>query len=214
MSSQSGVATTPTRGGLRLLRAAALGGSSLALAGGAHLAGGGRLPGPATLGALALLVGTVAVALTGRRCRGPLLIGVLGIEQFALHIVLSAAAAPVRWADPGGAVHSALGHSALGHSALDHLTLPAAAQSGAAATMLVAHLLATVATAWLLARGEAWFWRVASQAMRILRAGPGHGWRPRRDVAPEFGLADVVVAYLGGDGAPRGPPAAGTLRVI
>ena len=33
-------------------------------------------------------------------------------------------------------------------------------------TMIVAHIAATIATAWLLGRGEAWLWRTAEQAIR------------------------------------------------
>ena len=74
--------------------------------------------------------------------------------------------------------------------------------------MIVGHTAATVATAWLLGRGEAWLWRTAERAIRAALptlTGRVADDRPGliivRRTSPWVGPAYAV-------SAPRGPPAA------
>ena len=188
----------------RAVRVAMLGATSLLLATSAHTIGGGDLPGPGVLAVTAIVLGLVAVPLTGRRCRTGVLLAVLGVQQTLLHLLFSSAAAdPV--CQPSGGMDAAV-HQ-LGAACAMHSAMPMTG-AGTSWTMIVAHAAATVATAWLLGRGEAWLWRTAEQAIRaalgtltgrladdkphLITVGRMSPW-----VAPAYALS-----------APRGPPAA------
>lgn len=172
-----------------MVRAGVLGGSAVALAAGAHTLGGGQLPSPAVLIPTVGLVGLVATVLTARRMRfGPLL-GLLAVEQVLLHLGfgLGTAGPMAPGAGTGGSVVTLMaGHHDLGSlaatvgadtadptvagtamGALSALVMPGSAMNGP--TMLIAHLVATVLTALVIARGEAWLWSVVSRLIR--RAG-------------------------------------------
>lgn len=199
----SAPAPSPVRGRVRLLRTAALGSASLTLATTAHLLGGGHLPGPLPLIALALLVGTIAVAVTARRCQLPLLAAMLGAEQYGLHAAFGALA------ETGPS--SCLDSGATGHVAAGHVGLTCAGGVGpdgtpASIPMLLAHAVAVLVTAWLLARGEAWAWRVAGEMARVLaiRGQPGLPDAPH-PVPPRF-LGRMAPRIRLADAAPRGPP--------
>ncbi len=193
---------SPLRGAGRVVRAAALGGASLLLAGGAHLVGGGALPAPGLLVLVAALVGLTAVTITGRRCRLPLLLSVLGVEQILLHHLFNLASAT---SAIGGACSTSSAHHLMAHGCWS-----ASATSGSAAelgwAMLAAHAASVLATGALLARGEAWFWRVADRIVAAASAQPT-GWpsRPRALVVPALQLVRPALAYA--PAAPRGPPA-------
>jgi hypothetical protein len=88
-----------------------------------------------------------------------------------------------------------------------HGKMPMADAGTMSWTMIVAHITATIATAWLLGRGEAWLWRTAEQAIRAaLGSLTGRladdrprliiRWRMSPWIAPAYEPA-----------APRGPPA-------
>src|SRR4051794_24859332 len=145
----------PLDGRLRVLRVVALGGASMLLAAGAHLAAGGRLPSPGILVVTTFLVGLTAVTLTARRCRFGLLAIGLGVEQLILHEVF--AASSMAWAP---ALHAAGGHDATGHMVVTDVP------AGMATSPLMAagHLVATLATVWLLAHGEDWLWGLGERA--------------------------------------------------
>lgn len=195
-------AGSPTAGWPRLLRVIAFGGSSLLLAGLAHLMGGGQLPGAALLLVLGAVTGAVAAVVTARRCRLPLLLAVLTVEQVALHTLFTAAGPPGCPASAGmPAAHDG------------SLTCTPALSSSAAPDsdphtllMLAGHLLATALTAWVLARGEAALWRLAERVVRA--AEPLH--TPWPAVAPRLRALPLLLCLPAGtrpdDAAPRGPP--------
>lgn len=195
----------------RAVRVAVLGATSLLLATSAHALGGGDLPALGVLAVTAIVLGLVAVPLTARRCRTGVLLAVLGVQQTLLHLLFGSAAAHP------GCGPSGLGTAAhqLGAACAMHATGPMGVQStGSMAdagttswTMIVAHIAATIATAWLLGRGEAWLWRTAEHAIRAaLGSLTGRvaddrphliiNWRMSPWIAPAYEPA-----------APRGPPA-------
>lgn len=189
----------PLAGGRRLARAAGLGLATYGLAVGAHAAAGGHLPGWPVSVALTALLGVLAVAVTRRRLRLPALLAALVGSQGALHVLLSLLETP--------SASCAMG--AGGHHADTVVCGPAAAASATmlmpSMPMLVAHAGATVATAWVLARGEAWLWRVLRSVVRLpvpARRSPG----PRPAVPGPAGLRSAA-RWLRPD-APRGPPPA------
>lgn len=189
----------PLRGGVRVLRAGVLGTTSLGLALGGHLAAGGHQPPPVLLAVCAGLLGLTAVTATARRVRLPLLLGLLGVQQVLLHLAFDAGA---------GAAACAGVDPHVGHAAGSALSC---GPGGAAATampgwpMLLAHVLATAATALLLLRGEQALWALADRVVRAATAAPTVR-RPRavlpRALRPTAALATAVLSPA----APRGPP--------
>lgn len=194
--------TSPVRGTGRAIRAGVLGGTSMLLAGGAHLMGGGVLPAPGVLVVVAALVGLTAVTITGRRCRLPLLLGVLGLQQVLLHHLfdLVSASSAIEAACRTSGPHHLMAHGCWSASA----TTSSAGEMGW--LMVTAHAGAVLATAALLARGEAWFWRVADRIVAAAADQPS-SWptRPRAFVVPALHLVSLDLAYA--PAAPRGPPA-------
>lgn len=192
----------PVRGVGRAVRAGVLGGASLLLAGGAHLMGGGALPAPGVLVVVAALIGLTAVTITGRRCRLPLLLGVLGLQQLLLHYLfdLVGASAAIGAACSTSGPHHLMAHGCWSASA----TSSSAGEMGWA--MVAAHAAAVLATAALLAHGEAWFWRVTERIVAAASAQPT-GWpsQPQAVVIPALQLRQRSLAYA--PAAPRGPPA-------
>jgi hypothetical protein len=200
---------TPAHGATRVLRAVALGSAALGLAVAAHAGTGGGVPSGWVLGLVGAPMTLVALLVTARRCRPGVLLAVLGMAQLALHTAFTTLA-------PGGpSLAGWLPVMPLGehgaHSSAMQMSLDAAAGGpahGAGGVMTVAHVLATLATAWLLARGEGALWRVARRlfprcpttarlASAAAQQGPVQG-RARRAVQ--------VWVLAGGRGL-RGPPA-------
>jgi hypothetical protein len=189
----------PTRGRLRLLRATVLGAASLLLAVLAHPLGGHPLPGVAAGLLLLALTGVVALVATGRRCRLAVLFPLLGSEQVLVHLQLIGAR-------PG----ACLAPDAMPRAHVDAISCHALAEdgllSGADGAMLLAHVLATALTAWLLTRGEATLWQlcdgVVRAALPTLTARPSVR-RPMDVRAPLPALRGVA---LPADATPRGPP--------
>ncbi len=137
-----------------MLRATVVSALVLALSAGAHLGGGGILPHPGVFLGLAALTMLSATVVAKRTLKLPALIGVLGGGQFALHHAFgffATAATPVVCASDS----THLGHSAvLTCTVVSAEASPHASGGGAGAPMFVAHAIATVATAMLIARGE------------------------------------------------------------
>lgn len=141
----------------RMLRAAVVSAIVLVLSAGAHLGGGGILPHPGVFVGLAALTMLSAIVVAKRTLRLPALVAVLGGGQFALHHafgLLSTGASTVVCAS--ASAHTGHpGYAALSactvKSAETHMHAPVA---GAGAMMFVAHAIATLATAILIARGE------------------------------------------------------------
>jgi hypothetical protein len=150
-------------GALRGVRAAVLATAALVLAAAAHLAGGGAVPSVPTLALLGVPLAWGAVALTGRP-RGRLaILSALGVAQVALHGAFMVLAAP-------GCALSLAGSAAMpamptmpamtgasmsgGLLACTGRGMASMAAVGPPSVMLAGHVLATVATALLLAHGE------------------------------------------------------------
>lgn len=180
----------PDRGAWRLVRAAAVASTVVGLAAAAHVVAGGVLPGPWLLLGLSALVLCGALLLAGRRMSAPVLLAVLGAGQVGLHQVfcwLGVETVPVH--APSGADHLLAGHDPGLSAGWSTGVVPDVAHAGAAtsadASMTVAHVLATVACALVLARGESLLWRLWTW------------WQPVRA---------VVVAVLRLPVPPRVPP--------
>lgn len=148
------------------MRVALLGGGSLLLATAAHLSGGGTLPGPGVLAVAAFVLGLVATLLTRHRVRLPVLLAALVPQQVMLHVLFDTAAAAAGGCSPAQAAHHAM-------TVLTCMPAHGLGPMGYAWPMFVGHLVATLGTAWLLARGEAWCWRLVDRAARAAYASPG-----------------------------------------
>ncbi len=185
-----------TGGWARLARAGVFGGASLFLAAAGHVAGGGTLPGAGLLMLTAIGLALVSVTLTARRVRFAVLLAGLAVEQILLHLLFHAASTAVTCAAVVMPGHSMSGASVCGGGAASTSGWP----------MLVGHTLAVLATAWLLARGERWLWRVADRLLPQVGPSAGRVRRARAVVVPALGvfLAPTRWALTG----PRAPPLA------
>jgi hypothetical protein len=207
----------PNRGATRIARAASFGVATLALACGAHLSAGGELPSMTVLGVLALPLVVAAAILTRRRCGRGLLLVSLAVAQVLLHEALMRFASHV----PGGAVHAAIDGQYGVHSMMSGpmSTHSASAMNGAmggatlsgadgwTAMMTAAHVVATIVTALLLARGEQALWQLVTRLLptlpclpRLLSCGP------RQSIVLLSVPALRPCLASGGSGL-RGPPA-------
>jgi len=189
-------AMTLTGGWARLARAGVLGGASLFLATAGHVVGGGMLPGAGLLALTAIGLALVSVSLTARRVRFGVLLAILGVEQLLLHLLFHASTTAVTCAAvvmPGHAMSAA---SVCGGASASAVGWP----------MLLGHALAVLATAWLLAHGEQWLWRVTDRILSYARAAAGRVRRPRPVVvaAHTAFLVPLRWALTG----PRAPPIA------
>ncbi len=70
--------------------------------------------------------------------------------------------------------------------------------------MVAAHAVATVLVAWLLARGETWWWRTVAELARIVRVRPARRRARLAQVTARPALVVVRVALA--TASPRGPP--------
>ncbi len=145
------------RGALRGARAAVLAVVALALAATAHAAAGGSLPSLPLLALVVVPLAWGAVALTVRPLGPVLLVGALGTSQLVLHEAFMVLSAPACAAGPAASMAGMPGHhlavSAMTGGCMSHGTAMAGGTTGAG--MLVVHAVATVATALLLAHGDA-----------------------------------------------------------
>ncbi len=189
------------RGRRRLIRIAALGGGSMLLASAAHLIGGGRLPSPAVLAVTTFLVGLTALTVTARRTRFWLFAVVLGVQQLLLHEVFVATS----MTSPGCPPQLSGGHTATmsGCLADPHA---AAGMAGSGVGMVLAHLAATLATAFLLARAEAWLWNLGERVVRVATATPTPRVQRARSAGPQP-RPTVLTGCRRTAADPRGPPA-------
>lgn len=186
-----------------------LGGGSLLLATLAHVVAGGRLPGAWVLALSGLLLGVVAVTLTARRCRFPLVLAALTLQQVLLHLVFDAASSLAAGCNALPAAATAHAAHGVGLPALTQGCGMSAAMGHAAPpgwAMWAAHLAATVLTAALLTRGEAWLWRATDRFVAAATAAPGRYRRPAAVVEPVGRTRPVLSRRVPGPAAPRGPP--------
>jgi hypothetical protein len=187
----------PTRGATRLARAAAFGVAVLTIAVGAHVSAGGALPSMTVLAVLSLPLMMAAVVLTSRRCGLALLLGSMAAAQVLLHPTLMALAAqvPGDMSDQMGAASA----SAMGGQAMAPI-------DGRSVTMTSAHVIATVVTTLLLARGEQALWQLVSRLLPALPSEPTVvGCGPLQAPAPASAPALAPSLVSGGLGL-RGPP--------
>jgi len=142
----------PTTTRWRLIRGTAFAVLAGQLAALGHHLGGGALPDPAVLMTVTLFLGGAVCSLARRRRTGPQILGMLLLSQVVFHaaFLLTAdhsghAGQPVTMGTPGAA---------------------------ATAQMLAFHLIAALATAWLLTRGEDTLFRLFAALRRVLANGP------------------------------------------
>jgi len=168
--------TSAAAGPVRILRAALL--AAVLLTGGAvaHAVGGGMLPSPLVLAVLGVLLVPVVLAATRRRLGPGRAAAYLALSQLGIHLALhsmhpvtgSASAAPVHCGD-AAMVAAAHASGALGATGrLDPagmVGMPGMADGGflgLTPAMVLAHAVATVLLAWVVARGEDVLWLVVS----------------------------------------------------
>jgi hypothetical protein len=206
----------PTQGATRIARAAAFGVATLTLATGAHVVAGGALPSPLVLASLALPLTLAAVILTSRRCGPLLLLGSLAAAQAVLHETLMALAGHASddlgtaGMDGHHGAHTVLFDpmSAQSASAMDSMTgsLPISGAGGWSVTMTAAHVVATIITALLLARGEQALWQLVARLLptlpripRLLSCGP-------RQAPVLLSVPALRPSLVSGGSGLRGPP--------
>ena len=186
----------------RFPRAAAFTAAMFALAAGAHVLAGGSLPQPAIVAGLVALMLAPVMILSKIRFNAPGMIGLLSAGQLVLHEAFSALSASTGFTPvDGGHLHSGAQAHPLAVAVMpEHAAAPSA-------LMLVLHAAATLATAIVLARGEAAVWALAAWLLplvRILTALVSPDW-PHLPAAP----AIVVPSRWRNLRLPdlRGPPA-------
>jgi hypothetical protein len=163
------------------LRAACVATGILALAAGAHAAGGGDLPAPGILLAVLALTALACTAATRLRLSFPAMTVLLGAGQVVLHQVFTASSAAGLAVDPAvpDLHHVSSAASPVIGTASGHLHQP---DSPAGTLMLLAHALATVTCALLMAKGEAALWALAGWLRPLVRlpeaVRPDAGPRP------------------------------------
>ncbi|SEP68039.1 hypothetical protein [Microlunatus flavus] len=197
--SRAASASTALTGAGRAARVGLLGGGSLLLATAAHVSGGGSLPGPGVLVVAGFVLGLVALLLTRRRVRLPVVLATLVPQQVALHVLLDAAASAAGGCTPVQAAHHAM-------ATLTCMPTHGMGPMGYAWPMFVGHVVATLGTAWLLARGEAWCWRLAERVTRAALVQPGARPSRRRARPVVEALVGALPRRTPGPHGSRAPP--------
>jgi len=209
---------SPVAGPLRVTRAALVATLVLALGAAAHAAAGGHLPDPLVLAALAAF--TLAGTLVAARARFtvPRLVGVLGAAQAGLHVALDTLGHAAAACVPAGAATAGHGgHGTVvctGSAAVPDAAASVAGTGGAGAWMVVAHAVATLVLAVVLARGERALERLLAWltprvlAPTAVAAGPA---RPAR-VLPTAELPRLAARHPG-TAPTRGPPPRGLVGI-
>lgn len=149
----------------RFPRTVALTGAIFALAAGAHVLAGGSLPQPAIVTGLVALVLAPVMILSKIRINAPFMAALLGVGQLVLHEAFNAFSVSTGFTPAEGIhVHDlAQSHSPTGAVIpVEHAAVPGG-------LMLVLHAAATLATALVLARGEAAVWALAAWLRPLVR---------------------------------------------
>jgi hypothetical protein len=203
---------TPTRGLLRGLRAASLGGVGFVLALVAHLAAGGAAPGPVALLVLAGLISLAAVRLTGTRL-SPVRVGVsLTAMQVVLHEAFMWLGAPAACsmsgvsAPPGGPMGHGGGPMPLGECASGMAQAMGQGSTFAATAMISAHVAAMAVMAALLAYGDQVLWFLAACVLPSQWLRVGLPELPAARVASSGAPRILRLRYARGGVGRRGPP--------
>ncbi len=148
----------------RFPRAVTFTAAMFALAAGAHVLAGGALPGPAILAGLVTLVLAPVMILAKIRITAPVMAGLLGAGELVLHEAFTALSVSTGFTPvPGGHLHGT-GPAPASAGALmpEHAAAPGT-------LMLILHAAATLATALVLARGEAAVWALAAWLRPLTR---------------------------------------------
>jgi hypothetical protein len=213
------------RGPLRLFRAALVTSLAVSLAVAGHVLGGGQLPDAVTLAVTAAFLLAPAAWLARRQLSFAVLFGVLGAGQLTLHAAFTAfspgasclpqlplaqllAQLPLAQLPPAHYGHGGLSCTA----AMETMPMDVGANSPA---MLAGHVLATLATAWLLRTGEAALWQLLAWLRPLVRLPRPAGFIPASH-RPAAWPTVVVAAQrrnLRHDTL-RGPPLAALPRTI
>ncbi|MFJ5957573.1 hypothetical protein ACIQC5_16640 [Paenarthrobacter sp. NPDC092416] len=200
--------TSQPRAPFHALRSGAISIVTVVLAAGAHVVGGGALPTAPVLAALVALTALAATLATRLKLNFVAMAALLGAGQLALHEAFTALG-PVATTAQGTAHH-------LAGEPLSPTLYTAAEHTHALGTtfgalMLAAHIIATIGSAVLLAKGEAALWQLAAW-LRPLVDLPTLLFRPDAGASPiTVGSPDVFIPRpwrnLRQDSR-RGPPAA------
>lgn len=149
----------------RFPRAVAFTAAMFSLATGAHVLAGGSLPQPAITAGIVALVLMPVMMLSKTKINAPGMIGLLGFSQLVLHGAFNALSVSAGFTSAAGAhVH---GTPLVPSSAADMMPGHAAVPG---VLMLALHAAATLATALVLARGEAAAWALAAWLRPLIRA--------------------------------------------
>ena len=175
---------------LRVTRSATFAAVCVTLAACAHVAGGGVPPGIAVLGIAFAAVLVPATALAGRERTLRVIAPVLLAAQGGLHLLFEATSGT-------GTAYTT--HAA--HVASAVRVAHAAHGCGSGTVMTLAHLWATLVTAWWLARGEALLWTLVRMAAHTV----AHAVRPPRAPRPLSPRAVPVVPARTSAPPPRNP---------
>jgi hypothetical protein len=195
----------PANGLLRLTRAVAFASVAVVLSLVGHVAAGGRSPGTGTVLVLTAICVLPAIWLTSRRRRLPSLVAALAVGQLGLHHAFMAlSGTSACHASGGGHQHGAVAISCTGMPGM----APTGEGSHVAPAMLLAHALATVALAALLAHGERVVWELRAWLRTVIPLPPG---APSAKAATHAGSATTWVSPLrwraaAGSVSRRGPP--------
>lgn len=148
----------------RFPRAVAFTAAMFALAAGAHVLAGGSLPEPAILAGLVALVLAPVMILAKIRINAPVMAGLLGAGELVLHEAFNALSVSAGFT-PGAGSHT---HD-VGPAHLPAVVLMPEHAAAPGALMLILHAAATLATALVLARGEAAVWSLAAWLRPLIR---------------------------------------------
>ena len=198
--------SSPFRAPFHALRSGAISLVIVLLASGAHVIGGGELPAVPVLLALVALTGLAATLATRFKLNFTAMTALLGTSQLALHEAFTALS-PVTATAPGNSHHAAESLNPLLYTATPHLHELGTTLGTA---MFAGHILATICSAVILARGEDALWQLAAW-LRPLVALPTLLFRPDAGASPiVVGAPDVFLPRpwrnLRQDSR-RGPPA-------
>ena len=183
---------------------------------GAHVLSGGALPVAPVLLAVLALTGLVTTLATRFKLGSPVIAALLGAGQLLLHEAFTAFG-PLTVPAPGSPAH---------HSAAEHLSPPLGTETvhfhevdtPLSWLMLVAHVLATLASAVVLAKGEEALWQLAAWLRPFPVAAHPAVFRPDAGASPvAVGAPEVFIPRpwrnLRQDSR-RGPPAVVVLSLV
>lgn len=197
-----------TRAGFRMLRTGLIGSAILGLAAGGHLAGDGSLPAPAILTALCALTMVPVAVLTRFRLSLPVMAGLLGAGQAWLHWTFGALSAGTPGAMPQPMAPGHAGHAPVALATEPLNTAMPAHGTGDGGLMFAAHVLATLVTALVLARGEQALWALAGWLRPLVQLPEPRPVLPARVPGPFMAAVALPLSSRGWRlPSRRGPPA-------